>query len=213
MKQQLKYFFGMVAILAFLVSACSAQPGQGRDLVDTVAKLAAEAQPGNVLDANGNTVGGNQVAQASNSLEGANAVNGSLDPANPNSADQVNAEAIVDGGTTVESSQALQSPAVQDAVNSDSTSASAPSLEQRDSILDKVNQSPTINTDETSSSTVGGPAPGTESGPVELDKPIAVLGVEGSPDTLTDTTSIGISSSLKAFSVWLSELLSSFFNR
>jgi len=154
-----------------------------------------------------------QQAQAHKLSASAEKLAVSLSAANELMAGQNAPELTSDGGITVESSQVGQAAAPVEETMSNAIPEGVPSLEERTKMLDGVNPSIPIIRDETSPAKVAGPNPGTESGPVELEKPIASSSNVDSPETVSDTSSGTTAWSFKAFTVWLSTILSSFFTQ
>jgi len=119
---------------------------------------------------------------------------------------QFSAKADTGGGTSVESNQAQVNDPVEGSI-SDVASGNVPSLEERDAMLNGVNLSAPIFKDGSTPETVSPPAPGTESGPVELKKPIASSTSESNPNLENGTTSGILVGSLKALANWLGAVL------
>jgi hypothetical protein len=131
----------------------------------------------------------------------------------------------VDGGTTVESGQAVQGAGTPvDLSSSDKSTTGIPSLEVRDSILNGVNISPPIIYEGASPVNVAPQDPRSETqigdsvvpvpAPVNpvVPVPATSLSNNSSPDIVGGSSESIISTSLKLISNWLSALLSSIFN-
>lgn len=119
---------------------------------------------------------------------------------------QSNSKGDTGGGISVESSQAQVNAPVEGSV-SGAAPVDAPSLEERDAMLNGVNLSAPIFKDGSTPGTISGPVPGTESGPVELKKPIASSTGEGSPNPKNGAAPGILVGSLKALANWLGAVL------